>query len=360
MLVWMLQKKTVAAHHQNFEPPSLTLNDQSSVLSSGATLSTEHFTNLYSPFDSLLTLYTTVTCSEDKCLDYLKQAKLIPTDNLPCPRCVQKHRKGILKYTQFSSGGDRKCNLRLLCTGVGKRCTYKVSPFSGTFFDGVTCRIPIATVLHIIYCWLHSVPIQHAIRECQVNKNTITDYYNYCREVCALSLTKDSCQIGGPGEVVEIDESKFYTRKYHRGRVLSGTDGWVFGGIQRSNKECFMVRVKDRSKDTLLPLIEQYIKPGSIIISDEWRSYADLTSKGYKHLTVCHKRNFVDPKDPIVHTQNIEISWRYAKAIYPERSTSEELPDSYLQEFLYRRKHKGKFIQQFLCDLAEIYRHKAM
>ena len=54
----------------------------------------------------------------------------------------------------------------------------------------------------------------------------------------------------------------------------------------------------------------------------------------FQHKTICHKRNFVSPSDPLVHTQNIEVTWRYAKKNYPENSTSEALRDSYLQEFV--------------------------
>ena len=44
--------------------------------------------------------------------------------------------------------------------------------------------------------------------------------------------------LGGIGEIVEIDESKFGKRKYHRGHRVEGQ--WVFGGIQRSNGRVFM------------------------------------------------------------------------------------------------------------------------
>ena len=44
-------------------------------------------------------------------------------------------------------------------------------------------------------------------------------------------------QIGGPGTVVEVGESKFGKRKYNRGRKVDGC--WVFGGIERVGKKVF-------------------------------------------------------------------------------------------------------------------------
>ena len=44
-------------------------------------------------------------------------------------------------------------------------------------------------------------------------------------------------QIGGPGKVVEIDESKFGRRKYNRGRYQEGH--WVFGGVERGTSKAY-------------------------------------------------------------------------------------------------------------------------
>ena len=50
---------------------------------------------------------------------------------------------------------------------------------------------------------------------------------------------------------VEIDESKFGKRKFNRGRVVD--DHWLFGGIERTTGECFLVEVEHRDAATLLP-----------------------------------------------------------------------------------------------------------
>ena len=69
-------------------------------------------------------------------------------------------------------------------------------------------------------------------------------------------------QIGGPGRVVEINESVIARRKY---RV---PERWAFGGIDPESNLGFLVLVGDRSAATLLPLIQQFIAPGSNIHSD--------------------------------------------------------------------------------------------
>jgi transposase-like protein len=65
------------------------------------------------------------------------------------------------------------------------------------------------------------------------------------------------------GKVVQIDESKFGKRKYHRGHHVEGQ--WVFGGIESDSRKCFMVAVEKRDEETLLAIIKLRIKPGTTI-----------------------------------------------------------------------------------------------
>lgn len=165
------------------------------------------------------------------------------------------------------------------------------------------------------------------------------DWYNYCREVCAdRIMNHHAAPIGGPGTTVEIDESKFGKMKYHRGLKIEGK--WVFGGLCRETKACFLVPVERRDKETLLPIIRAQILPGTRVMSDLWRSYDCLKDEGYEHITVNHSLNFVDP-DTGGNTQGIENTWWGVKRSYPRTGTSKELFESYLQEFM-SRKHYGE------------------
>ena len=64
--------------------------------------------------------------------------------------------------------------------------------------------------------------------------HTIVDWYNFCLEVCLEVLERESEKMGGPGKVVEIDESKFGKRKYHRGKRVD--EVWVFGGSEKKKR----------------------------------------------------------------------------------------------------------------------------
>jgi len=50
-----------------------------------------------------------------------------------------------------------------------------------------------------------------------LNKNTVTGWYLAFRELVACSLRVREQKIGGPGVIVQVDETKLGTVKYHRG-----------------------------------------------------------------------------------------------------------------------------------------------
>ena len=48
-----------------------------------------------------------------------------------------------------------------------------------------------------------------AAQECGCNKSTAVDVYQWLREVCSTVLCNQQIILGGPGVVVQIDESQF-------------------------------------------------------------------------------------------------------------------------------------------------------
>ncbi|CAB9531487.1 Inherit from opiNOG: protein Hydra magnipapillata [Seminavis robusta] len=165
----------------------------------------------------------------------------------------------------------------------------------------------------------------------------------------------ENYQIGGPGIEVEIDESKFGKRKYHRGHRVDGV--WVFGGVERTpERKCFLVAVPDRKKPTLETHVMEFILPGSIIVSDKFPSYEDLEGKEdfwYQHEVVNHSENYVDPLTGAC-TNTIEGTWNGVKKRVPARKRTEEGVRPCLFEFMWRRMNQGRLWRALLEALAEV------
>ena len=158
------------------------------------------------------------------------------------------------------------------------------------------------------------------------------------REVCATKILNNPVEVGGPGTHVEIDESMFVRRKGNVWRLVR--EQWVFGGICRETRQCFLVAVPDRKKETLFGEICRFIKPQTVIISDCWPGYVgihEIPGKFYKHLTVNHSQNFVDP-DTGADTNLVENMWGRAKVGNRQRrGTHRTMLDSYMFEFMWRQ-----------------------
>ena len=97
----------------------------------------------------------------------------------------------------------------------------------------------------------------------------------------------NSERLSGEGKIVQIDESKFGKGKSHRGHHVEGQ--WVFGGIEQDSRKCFLVAVERRDEETLLPIIQKWIAPGTIIVSDCWKAYYYLEKHGYVH-RICKRK----------------------------------------------------------------------
>jgi transposase-like protein len=201
--------------------------------------------------------------------------------------------------------------------------------------------------------WLCGGTVDFAIKYSGHSSRTICGYYDYYRKLVSDSLDEEDFTIGGPDVIVEIDESKFGKRKYHRGHAVEGA--WIFGGVERTEeRKVFLVQVDDRSENSLLTKIEKHILPGSIIYSDLWKSYYGIEEKlNLRHFKVNHSINFVDPESG-VHTNTIEGTWSGVKRKIPVRNRNRSSIDEHLLEFVWRRKNLSSLWNSFLYALKDV------
>lgn len=129
---------------------------------------------------------------------------------------------------------------------------------------------------------------------------------------------------------------------------------WVFGGIEEESRKIFMVPVEKRNRETLIPIIQKFILPGTIIISDYWKAYDILDEIDYVHLKVNHSIEFVNIEGD--NTNKIEGHWRQAKSNLPKFGIRKHLFGSHLGEFMWRYANKEKdLFQQIIKDINKIY-----
>lgn len=127
-------------------------------------------------------------------------------------------------------------------------------------------------------------------------RSVITWFENF-HDICARYLHNHHELIGGVGVKVEVDESVISKQKFHRCRVVR--ERWIVGGICPETRKSFIELVQNRRAPTLNAVLEHNIAPGSIVCTDMWRGYNQVTAipvdPPYEHHTVNYSQNFVDP-----------------------------------------------------------------
>lgn len=249
---------------------------------------------------------------------------------------------------------DKDDGYNWVCRVYGNNKHYvKRSIRCGSWFE--ESKLSLIDVLQLTYLWVKKTRNEWITDELGISKNTVTDWMNFCREVCVEVVVRESVKLGGPGKIVEIDESKFSKRKYNRGKRVKGE--WVFGGVERQSNVCFVEVVENRSAAVLLDVLTKYVLPGSTVISDCWKAYDCLEDEGFVHLKVNHSITFKDP-DTGAHTNTIEGMWNCIKRNLKQVRKIDEGFDSYLSEFMWRRRHQEnypKLFNSFLDAIRDVY-----
>ena len=276
--------------------------------------------------------------TKEDAIQFLQQHGILHNPRI-CANCVRPMTMNL----RTSPKGDRwRCSVRGCRKEVGLRID--------TWLQH--SKLSYRTIVLFIYCWSKEMTsVKFCKEQLKIEKKSVIDWNNFLREVCAAELLANPVVIGGPGRIVELDESLFSRRKNHQGRTLP--QQWVFGGIDSTSRDCFMYTVPDRSGPTLLPIIQQSIAPGTIIMSDMWAAYGGINAMGFAHLQVNHTYNFVDPQTG-AHTQNIENSWKNAKQRNKrQHGTHRQMLDSYLCEWMWRQRLRNvNLFDQMLQDIA--------
>ncbi|KAK3911890.1 Wilms tumor protein 1-interacting protein-like protein [Frankliniella fusca] len=109
--------------------------------------------------------------------------------------------------------------------------------------------MPLRKIILIMYLWVYKFFQDHIMRDVEISKKTVVDWFSFCREVCVKIVIKQ--HEAQPEKTVEIDESLFNKRKYNKGKKKV-CQQWVFSGAEQGSNKCFLANVDKRDARTLI------------------------------------------------------------------------------------------------------------
>jgi transposase-like protein len=257
-------------------------------------------------------------------------------DGIFCPKCgkVTKHHR-VAKRTSYA------CQF----------CGHQEYPLAGTIFQDSATSLKL---------WFHAfflmaqtrcgISAKQLERELGVTYKTAWRMFRKIR-----SLLQDEGEPPLSGEV-EADETYFSASKRlgdPRRSGLMKNKRVVMGAVERKG------RVIARHVPTAGDLageahVRQFVLPGSVVYTDEWRGYDYLSRAGYGHRRINHSERVYVSGD--VHTQTIEGFWSLLKrglsGVY--HAVGSDYLQSYVDEYAWRYNHRRDPRGTFTLLLARI------
>ena len=192
----------------------------------------------------------------------------------------------------------------------------------------------IRAFFHVVVSWVLNKKVSTIYAETGLSCHTWADYRtrleNVVEATIAYLVNEGEMMLGGFRIIVEVDECHLFTPKYGRGEPPKNSAVWIVGLIERDKngegrRSAFMLTT-DRSAAVLVPFIRAWVKPGSILVSDEWRGYSRALDEFYIRAKVNHKRMFsyfavVDGMEMKVNTNHIEREWREVRKVLACKAT---------------------------------------
>lgn len=285
-------------------------------------------------FPSSLPEFQRLFPNDAACAAYLEKARWC--NGFSCPNCGAigepyhfAKRLGVLRCRECN------CDTRLTAGTVMERS-----------------HTPLNIWFWAAYLMTSQTPGMSAVQfQRQLGLRRYETAFQILHKLRAGMVRPDRDRIGGkPGEHVEVDETYVGGRTRGKGRgvhdkilvasavevrqrkpgtKLSKRKGGRYAGRVR------LAVIPDRSTKSLCGFVEGAVVPKTMIVTDDWSSYADLTKRGYKHLAVAERGDpqVAEEYLPIIHLvfSNLK-TWLNGT----HHGVSHQHLQAYLNEFTFR------------------------
>jgi len=271
---------------------------------------------------------------ERACLEHIMAVRYGGT-KIDCPSCGSV---GV----QFHKLNERRV---YACP----ECLFQIAPTANTILHDT--RTPLVSWFYAMYLFCttrHGVSGKELQRQLGVTYKTGWRIGMQIRKLTENTQNFDALLSGH----VEIDEAYVGGRSKgaNRGRSTE-TKTVVVGLMERKGR--MVARVVPNARTvSLRPIVLETVAPGTIVSTDELRSYGLLTKDGYRHGRVNHAQHEYARyvcKSLTFHTNTVEGFWRLFKASV--RSThvhvSPKHMQRYLNEFAFRVNHRERVNRMF-------------
>ncbi len=154
------------------------------------------------------------------------------------------------------------------------------------------CHLSLVKFCRLLCAFDNRATISSTARQWAISRRIVSEYYvdftnAITGAVDAMTVAGDFDFAGGD-YVVELDECLYQRVRDTAAGVTLATQ-WVWGVYEQATGKCWFERIPNRTRNTLMAVVELHVPVGTIICTDEFSSYTHgLSARGYFHYSVNH------------------------------------------------------------------------
>ena len=150
---------------------------------------------------SLLSMGPIIFGGKLKVIEWFQVNGLIPATKL-CERCTNSQVMILTEKPDVSDGYKWRCPQ---CKTFKSVRGGKNQAGQQNFFHN--SKVSLQIWLLIMWLWSRQWPVTKAAEECEIDESNAIDFYQFFRDICSWKLMNMTIKLGGPGKIVQIDES---------------------------------------------------------------------------------------------------------------------------------------------------------
>lgn len=240
--------------------------------------------------------------------------------NIRCKQCQKS--TNVQNRSRFLNGKCYRCNSCKTCYNISSGNKF-LNKFNIKFND----------FFRLAYIWIFNLPNYIVPTLAQISEVTYIRFKNSMMDLIG-SINDPIVKIGGPNKIIQLDEiiiSKAQILTDASNITDDSAIQWLIGGIDNDNSSRFFLHlIPNRTSEAILNVLETYVLPETIIITNGCPFYSDIIERfGSQHVVVSNAAEFA----------RIESIWNHFKqACVARHGLEQSRINLFVKEFEWRKK----------------------